>query len=1787
MSAQVERAPFTVPGYAHISVVARIGDQAIARCRGEDGRLVLIQGVAGDFAAPDEIRRLRREWEVLKAIRSERVLRARDLIRDSRNRDVILFEDPGSTPLDRHLAMFGLEIPASPDAPRRYRLDVGSALDIVCGVVEALAQVHRLGALHLAINTDAVWVDPNGAGRLGGFANAVVGRQNDEHVALAAAHLAWSAPELIRRVDGRPPDQRSDLYGVGALLYVLLTGVVPFPGDEPLGVLRLKTSVPLVPVQRYAPHVPDTLWAIIARLLSPTPEDRYRGATGLLHDLVQCRDQWRHHEHVDDFEIGAHDVSERFTVPPLLFGRERELATLQEAFSAKLPGSLILLSGPPGIGKSTLAHELRQSVVRSQGLFVEGNFDQVVRNTPHHSLIQAFERLLDEVLSASPARLPHWRAQIDRAVGANAGLLMQRLPRLARVLGARPSAPEIGAGELDQRLKSAMRSFLACFSSPENPRPLVLFLDDLQWADPQSLTLISDLLVDPRYGHLTILGAYRSTEVDAEHPLMRAIQRVTANRVPVTTIEVAPLSVEAIEDLLASAMRTTHAEARPLAEILSTRTLGNPLELGEMLRALYRRDGLTFDAGSGTWRASLETLASLGVGQNIIQFLETRIRSMSAPVQDLLEIAACLGGTFDVSTLAEVASLPPQTVAARIGEACEEGLLLPADTDAHSPGRFRFAHDRVQQAALAGLDELALRRLRLDIARKLVECMANGQRTELIFDAMSHATAAKDLVTDLAERDLFARLNLQAAEHARSTAAYEAALGYLRDAMTFGGEGLWQRDPDLALQVYASATEAAWLCGQFAEADALADRALEHALAPLDRAALLRAKVEIATNRDQYAVALDFGRRALHELGLRSAGPGMLSLGVDAVRALANLLRLGVDGVASLPQLTDPRALNQLRMIAAMSAPAYFYDADTFFSLVLKAVNISFRGGRSALAAQPLALFGMVLTNGPVLFEHYVGAAGRYLPAALLSAVDRALATRADQLSDLVLAWTEQDLSFAAQRARTKMVIGGFTRPWTRPSSACIPMLRDGIDDGVRYGDLLYATYCSNAIIYLSFPNGTPLDEIDKDNERTLDLTRRHLALDSYYAAVITRQTIRCLQNRTYAPDSLSDDHMNESELLQEISKLSGQVPRLWYLLNRARISYLHGNPRRALLAAEQGWSDIRHIVGLPIVREYALLYALAITGCWNAANEEERRGMRTRVERLLRLMRRWYALYPANVEHHIALVSAECARCWGDPYEAASLYDQAISGARAVNHLHEEAIALELAGRFYLDLDRIDSAVSYLRHAEDVFRTWGAAAKAGALAEENRERLPAAAQLPRFDLTTDPASQDLDLATVWMASQAILAENRLDRVLTRLVQISLEMAGADRVIWAMEAAPDDWRIEAEGSADADPTPLHPARPATPRPRGTEGTRILHGAPLSARDDLPIRLLLFALRNDDAIALANVREHPLFADEECFAHRGAVSVYCAPLKVGDRVVGILYLENGRMRGAFSNDRRPVLEALSGQFALAVDHARTLDQIERAVETRTAQLESTRNEMFQWEKMASLGVMAAGVAHELNSPIGVVRSAAEQLSEALRDGSSSGPRLVRLADLCVQASGRAAEIVNNLRAFSRPGQVDPEFVNLASCFESTLAILSPSVRAQSVSLHVSLSDLPEVQCFPALLNQVFMNLLINAMQAIGEGGQIWIDGALVDGDRVRVTIRDDGPGIAAEHRHRIFEPFFSTKGAGQGTGLGLSICYSIIVDRHGGRIREEGTPGGGARFVIDLHRRLPEEKSRAA
>jgi predicted ATPase/signal transduction histidine kinase len=1439
---------------------------------------VLAIAPSAEQPSPQILRRLEHEYSLAAELDPAWAARPLELTRHE-GRAILLLNDPGGEPLDGIL-----------EQDHGQPLELNRFLRIAIGLATALGHVHRHGLIHMDIKPANMLVDDAGNVWLTGFGIASqLPRERQSPLApeIIAGTLAYMAPEQTGRMN-RSTDARSDLYSMGVILYQMLTGALPFTAADPLEWVHCHIArQPIPPVDRAA--VPEPLSAITMKLLAKNAEERYQTASGLEADLRRCLAEWQSHGRINAFPPGAHDTPDRLLIPEKLYGREREIDSLLAAFDRVVTQGtpeLVLVSGYSGVGKSSLVNELHKTLVPPRGLFAAGNFDQYKRDIPYATLAQAFQTLIRQILVRSEAEVDLWRHALREALGPNGQLITNLIPEVEFIIGKQPTVPDLPPQDAQNRFQLVFRRFLGTFARPEHP--LALFLDNLQWLDAATLGLLERLITHPDVRHVLLVGACRDNEVSPSHPLMRTLEVIRTAGARVHEIVLAPLRLDDVGRLVADALHCEPERALPLTQLVHLKTGGNPFFAIQFFTALADEGLLAFDPVTLAWQWEMNSIRAKSYTDNVVELMAGKLRRLSAPTQEALKHLACLGNVAEVTTLALVRGETDEMMQSALREAVSAGSIFLQE------GTLKFLHDRIQQAAYSLIPDEHRANIHLHIGRVLLAASISADDLgEHLFDVANQFNRGAVLLVNRNEKVDVASINLRAGRKAKASTAYASACTYFAAGMALLDESDWDTEYELTFSLGIERAECELLSGNFEKAAQLIEELLQRAASKVDQATVYHLKIQFHFLTSEYQQAIASALTCLRVFGIDlPAHPTWEQVQAEYETLWQTLDGRSIASLIDLPLMTDPELQAAMQVLLDLTLAAYLTDYHLWCLQVCRMVKVSMQHGTSGAAALAYGYFACLL---PV-FHRYRDAHGF-----------------AKLACDLV-----ERHGFIAYQSKVQYVRGTIAF-WTQPIASAIDFMQAGFRSAIETGDPTFACYGLYQSVTGLLLRNDPLDAVWRESEMALDFAQDGKYGDAYSDAVdilVSQQRfIATMQGRTLSFATFSDAQFDEATFEAQLTAERRPLVICWYWILKLKARFLSGDYAEALAAADKAKPLLSAAAGQIPLLDYFYYVALTVAACYQHASADEKKAWRELLKAHQEQLREWAENYPPTFADKNALVLAEIARLEGRAFEAMHLYEQAIQSAHENGFVQSEALAHEVAARFYATHDFKTIAHAYLCKARNCYDRWGALGKVKQLDELyprlHEEQLPTAAA----SIIGTPVRQ-LDVETVVKASQALSSEIVLPTLIERLMRIAVEHAGAERGLLILLRG-DKPQIEAEAITGRD---------------GVEVNARQEGVTPS---DLPQSALHYVIRTRERVVLDDVSISSLYSEDAYVLQNRPRSVLCLPIVQQTKLVGALYLENNLTPRAFTSERVAVLELLASQAAISLENARLYSDLQRS------------------------------------------------------------------------------------------------------------------------------------------------------------------------------------------------------------------------------------------------------------
>ncbi|MBD0386065.1 MAG: PAS domain-containing protein, partial [Nostoc sp. C3-bin3] len=1126
------------------------------------------------------------------------------------------------------------------------------------------------------------------------------------------------------------------------------------------------------------------------------------------------------------------------------------------------------------------------------------------------------------LLGEPDEQVQQWRSQLLTALGTNGQIIIDIIPEVELIIGKQPPVSEVGATEVQNRFNLIFRQFVRVFCSQSHP--LVIFLDDLQWIDSATLKLIELMLLDEQTQFLFLIGAYRDNEVNPTHPLVLTLESLRKQGAMLGEIILAPLTLSPLSQLIAETLHQNADTVRSLAGLVLRKTGGNPFFVSEFLRMLYSENLLKFDFENSNWQWNIAQIKSQDITDNVVELMLCKLKKLPELTQQILRLAACIGAEFNLNTLSIVCDKNPKAIFVDLLAAIQDGFIQPIselDEDLLIQ-KYKFLHDRVQQAAYALIDEAQKQNVHLQIGRNLLEKTLLEPLPDRLFEIVDHLNQGIELVTDQAERTEIAKLNLLAGQKAKGAIAYTVAKQYLATSRKWLATSSWQTNYDLTLDLYVETTEIAYLCGEFEDVEQWARVVLQEAKTVLDSVKVYEVKIQTDIAQNQPLKAINTGLQVLQQLGIsfpETPSQSDTRFELDTISSL--FIEQPIENLIHLPEMTDPNQLVAMQILSRITFAAQNAAPALVPLFALKQVNLSIQYGNAFVSPSAYATFGLILCG-------------------MVGKIEAGY-----QFGQLALGMLSQPNTHSL-RAKTLFVVNVFIIHWKEHLKETLESLLEGYQSGLETGDLEFAAYCAISYCSQSFEVGKGLIELEREMKIYSEVLCQIKQETVVTWIQIFQQLVLNLMGCSSNPCRLVGELYNEENKLPQHEAANDGTALFEVYFNKLFLCYLFSEYAQAVVSSSLTENYLPQIIATPFVPLYYLYDSLARIAVYLESNDQAKSAILKKVAVSQKKMKQWANSAPMNHLHKYHLVEAEKARVLGQLLEAEDFYEQAIQGARENGYIQEEALAYELAAKFYLSRGREKFAQTYMKEAYYCYDRWGASAKVRDLETRYPQLFPQSSDTASTPIrntsgtTSNTSHIAFDLATVMKASQAISSEIELDQLLRSLMQILIENAGAKTGYLILENA-GGWAIEAACElADS---------------KSVCDTRVLLSIPIANR--LPESIIQYVIRTHESIILNDAIREGNFINDPYIQHNQTQSLLCLPLLNQSKLVGVLYLENQLATGAFTPEqfsvhasvpealgdatRSHILNLLSTQAAIAIENAKLYSQLRKS-ESKMAQ-----------------------------------------------------------------------------------------------------------------------------------------------------------------------------------------------------------------------------------------------------
>lgn len=1489
--------------------------------RSKDSKPVMIQTFRSSYPTYRDVNHLKQEFLILSKLSHPNIVKPIGL-ENFENLPVLVTEDYSGVPLSQVL--------------KKGPLDFVLLLKFAIGITRAVSFLHSKNIIHKNLNPDNILVNSQGEVKILGFEFAMERGRDLSYSNVSEAlelRLHYISPEQTGRMN-RPTDHRTDLYSIGAICYEMITGRPVFTFQDPVELMHAHLALLPESPAKLRGGLPTTIKNIVLKLLKKNTEDRYQSCSGLLYDLEQCMYQLLSFNLIEDFELATHDHRDQFQISSKIYGRDAELKEMEKIFHRVQAhkAELVLVSGYSGIGKSSFVREFQKQIDLEGGFFIAGKFEQYKKNPPLSSLLLALNDLISQILMRSEEQRDYWRGIAMQALGNSGQLIVEIMPDLELLIGPQPEVPILPIAESKNRFDQVFNSFIRAFAREDHP--ICIFLDDLQWLDTTTRRWLEATLEDQALKHLMIICAYRENEVSPAHPLMQMLDRLRSQEVITTVIELKPLDQASVEQIVSDSLSIPVLQSTDLAEIVFRKTLGNPFFIRQCLLTLYESGAIYASSATQNWTYNAQNAKRVKISDNVIDLMAELFYRLPDEVQMTLRYASCIGNVFSIEILSGLVDISEAELDMQL-KLAEKLCIIENLKSKERSGEwdYGFQHDKIQQAALGMLPEDEKRRVRLAIGKSFISKLEHLDHSDAIYAVTDHFNFAQQLITDRDLQKRIVSLNMSASIRAKHANAYESALAYSKTAMDLVDEYQLDVSKETLRELYLIRAESEHLSGNNETVEEYFNLALSNSENVLDKAKVAIRKIQFFNNIRNFGAAYTTCREITSELGITipaSFSPPALLFQFLKYKSLMG--GRDIDQLIDLPEMKDEKLKVAFLVMAAAGQSAFQIRPELCVLLCAIMVNSSLKHGNTAGAFVGYLGFGPVFHSGILGFR-----------------------TTGYKLGQLVLAMVEKFNDFGG-RAEANFVTGYFAIPWRKPAREMEQYWQTAYETALEVGDQFHASCAVSATLQSHFMRGVPFETILETSRGYLDFLKRIHLQEGVLTIAAVVQSIKNLKGMTESKLSFSEGSFDEKKYVEQLAGFSSRHFAHFYYINKMQTLYLWESYQEAYDISLTSDAYLKDSPGMLHTAEHFFYKGLILAALISQASGAKKFQMKRKLNSIVRKFSHYSTHCPSNFQPKYFLLLGEWTRVNGNLTEAQRYFYQALESAESYEYLQIQALANRKLYELIYVLGNRKVAAIHLRDAMYLYDLLGAKG----IGNQLRNQLNSSHFSPKEvkfghrqedsrKVQRELSTQDLDLSSVMKSSEAISKEIKLKDLLTILMKIIIENAGAQRMVLLLKNEQGLF-VQSESSTKS------------------SSPKLFEQMSMKDYSEIAKEVVNFVVKNKENVILDTATQDYRFAKDPYIQREQPKSLLCVPLVKQGEVTGIIYLENNLIEGAFTKERIGLINILSSQMAISLENALLYENMEEMIRLRTEQF----NEEKEKSEKLLLNILPPEVAAELKN-----------------------------------------------------------------------------------------------------------------------------------------------------------------------------------------------------------------------
>ena len=1475
--------------YEVIEIISESYKKVIYKCKDTvTGENVILKILKGEFSDYEDVLRFKREYRILSDLckKIDGIAKPLKFIENSGTIIIVLEYEAGESLMKTISGQKG---------------DTYSLLSLAIKIVDILGKIHKNDIIHKDLKpSNIIWNKEKNTVKIIDFdlaAELKSEKQQFQNTGILEGTIQYISPEQTGRIN-RSIDFRTDFYSLGVILYELFTENSPYIADTLIDyVYSIIAKKIISPYELTDGRVSKQLSGIIMKLLAKAPENRYRSAYGIKADLKRCLNN------ESTFEIGCDDKLNVFQIPQKIYGREKELKMLEESFTKSIKDSsqIVLVSGEAGTGKTSFVNELHRYVSKEKGYFIRGKYNQYNENIPYSAIIQAFRELILQISNSDREYVNSVSESLKSSLDKNGAIISGIIPEIEKLIGIQPKLPSLNPAEEANRFYVTFINFIKGIT--HNKKPLVIFLDDLQWADLSSIELIKKLALDNSLKNLLIVGAYRSNDISIAHPMLYASKEIGKLK-PVKEIFLDTISYNDITNFIKDTLHSDSRDIKELCDVIYSKTKGNCFYVNEILKDLHKKSLIYFDEAIGVWQWKIDEIKNLKISDNVVDFLVLEMKKFSPEVQKILSLCSVIGTTFQYQMLALISEEDKSTIQHSLREGLKEDIISPLDrnhillTDITEDDyylnqidiNFAFQHDRLQQALYQMIEEKTRCKLHLKIAQLLLKNLTKEHIEEKIVDIAIHLNKGIEYIEEEAEINNIIEVNLRAAKRVKASFGYSSAYEFLKVAKNLMSSKCWDNKFSLASEIYRLFAECGFLVHNLEEAEKASSVLIKNTKSNDDLATIYEMKANYYMYLGMMNESIEAGKAGLRCLGVVIPDKvSMVSVGKELVKVKLALRGRTTEDIFAGEEIMDDKIKLIMRLLVGFIPPAFISGQQNLFGVaVLKKVYLSLKYG-----------------NGPESAGAYIGY------ALLLSGMGDSkgaydfgrLAIRINDKYD--------DIQW---RSLIYVLYTLFCHSWNEPWDTFKEWYQKAIENSQKSGDLLYLAH---ACYYINLWNPSlSVEEFLVDSNKYIAMIENTKYKEALATAKLAKQKFLSIAGELEDPLCFDDEFFREEAFIEQMIEAKYYSGLAIYYIYKIQILFMYESYSNSLEYIEKAYEFINTLAGSAFMEEFSLYTFLNLTHYYKDLSISEKIKAKKRISKEYKRVKKWAKNCPENFLFHRYIMEAEQCRISGKAEKAEVHYNLAIEAAEKGTFLRYKALANELAARFYYNRDLKEIASHIFKQSYYYYSIWGAKGKANQLKIKYKDiwtKIDGRVFSKETSITD--SSSSVDINSIIMASEAILKEIELDSFLKALMEIVIKTAAAQKGCIMLRSKSD---IMVEGEYDSEKGQMSVLK---------HDEIVFH--------KFPKEIVEYVETNKEILIHYDAFSETTFVNDPYILQNRPKSVLCMPLINQNKVTAIIYLENNSIRGAFTKERVRIIELLSREMVFSLENARLYTDLERS------------------------------------------------------------------------------------------------------------------------------------------------------------------------------------------------------------------------------------------------------------